>query len=235
MPTEQSAGSRETLMAVALVGVVAACGAAGMYFSKEISHAATITPAAASAAALNSKRPDALALKQPPPAHLAPPEPVSDAPPAAPEVPVVTANASAPVAVNEDTSTGETPGQITDDKEVGLALGRWQKAMLTNDSGEIAPSYAPHVNRFFLKTGVDRAFVRDYLERDEETGKRLTRYDMEGVSMKHLKPDEVQVVFRANFAVSTPEKDRTGDTKTTLILKRLEGDWKIVYERDFRS
>ena len=53
--------------------------------------------------------------------------------------------------------------------------------------------------------------------------------------MRHLKPDEVEVDYRANFVVSTPDKDRTGDAHTTLILKRLEGDWKIVYERDFKG
>ena len=145
--------------------------------------------------------------------------------------------ASAPAAspAVEDTVADTPPGQITDDKEVSLALGRWQKAMLTNDSAEIAPSYAPHVNRFFLKTQVSRDFVRDYLERDEERGTRLTRYDLEDVTMRHLKPDEVEVDYRANFAVSTPDKDRTGDAHTTLILKRLEGDWKIVYERDFKG
>lgn len=234
MPTDQ-AGPRNTLLAVALVGVVAACGAAGMFFSKEVSHAATITPIAPPVSDSHATRPDPLVLEETSREHPVQPEAAPATPPALAETPSVVADASAAPPVSAGTSPDQTPGQITDDKEVSLALRRWQKAMLTNDSAEIAPSYAPHVDRFFLRTQVDRAFVRDYLERDEETGKRLTRYDMEGVSMKHLKGDEVQVDFHANFAVSTPEKDRTGNAKTSLILKRLEGDWKIVYERDFSS
>ena len=211
-----------------------------MFVSKQVSHAATITPTPAPIAQPPASRSEVSARERPPAVAIAPPKPAAaqgdvttTVPAASPAAVAAAAPAAGPAA--DDSAPDESPGQVTDDKEVSLALGRWQKAMLTNDAAEIVPSYAPHINRFFLKTQVSRAFVRDYMERDEETGTRLTRYDMEDISMKHLKADEIQVAFRANFAVSTPDKDRTGEARTTLILKRLEGDWKIVYERDLKD
>ena len=209
---------RNGLLAGGLVIAVAACGFGGMLIGRAIQHHEPSDP-----------RPDSASVQ------ASPPVPRVTVPAGRTDLRATTSIAVAPPITPTANAPTETPGQITEDKEIGLALERWRKALLTNDSDQIAPSYAAHVNRYFLKTQVSRAYVRDYMERDEESGTRLTKYDLQGVSIRRNKPNEVEVTFQANFAVSTPTTDRTGHPRTTLMMRMEDGDWKIFYERDFKT
>ena len=238
MSTDRPVHPPNSLLATGLVGFVVACGFGGMFFGKHIlhTHAAVKEVAAApdteptlDKGSAEPSRTATAKLNQPPGSALTS---AVKSPQAAP-----TETAPEP-AVTESTAVDagvESPGQVTEDKEIGLALQRWQNALLTNDSAQIAPSYAAHVNRYFLRTQVSRSYVRDYMERDEERGTRLTKYELHDMSIDHVKRDEVEVHFVANFAVSTPTDDKIGQTRTLLMLRREDGDWKIFYERDLKS
>ena len=223
---------RRAWLGAGLVILVAACGIGGMLVGRQYLHRDTTTRAARSIPESGSASP---ALT---PSQSGAALPAAHGDPALQDiVPIQSAASSAAppsAAVSVPSSAAETPGQITEDREVGLALRRWRTALLTNDSAQIAPSYAVHVNRFFLKTQVSRTFVRDYMERDEERGTRLTKYNLQDLAIRHVKPDEVEITFHADFAVSTPKTDRVGSARTTLMMRMEEGDWKIFYERDFK-
>ncbi len=128
-----------------------------------------------------------------------------------------------------------SPGYITEDRQIGLVLRRWQTALLSNDAAQVAPSYAASVERYFLRTDVSRAYVHDYMSKEETRGTTLMTYDLRDMTIEHVNADEVDVRFVANFSVNAPKGMRTGSARTLLKLRREDGDWKIFYERDFNS
>ena len=226
---------RNILLGVGLVFLVAACGIGGMLVGRQFLHHEPATQAA-------SVQTRASAAPFPPAGsrsgNLLPVTRDNGVLPRAPTASTQDLQPHAvpsPTGLSAPSGDSETPGQITEDREIGQALERWRTALLTNDSAQIAPSYAAHVNRYFLKIQVSRAFIRDYMERDEERGTRLTKYDLGDVAIRHLKSNEVEVSFYADFAVSTPTTDRAGKARTMLMMRRESGDWKIFYERDFKS
>ena len=218
---------RSRVLAGGLVAGVALCGAAGVLLAKHNGLRNDPVPAVKSA----GKEIEDAAMRKP--AAMLPG--TKPAPSASfergPETRVAKESVEGQASQAHTTSEG-SPGE---NAEVGLALSRWRTALLTNDASQIAPLYAAHVNRYFLQTQVDRAFVFHALAHEEERGLRLTQYELLNVTMKPVKNHEVQVDYRAIFTFSTPMRHRTGDARTTLILRQEEGDWKIVYERDFRS
>lgn len=233
--TGRKGTGRSAWLGVGLVILVAACGIGGMLVGRQYLHRDTATRAARAIPESRSTSPAVVPSQS---GTALPAGGVDSAPQVVVPVPTHRAASSAAPpssALAVPSSAAETPGGITEDGEVGLALRRWRTALLTNDSAQIAPSYAVHVNRFFLKTQVSRTFVRDYMERDEEQGTRLTKYNLQDLAIRHVKPDEVEITFHADFAVSTPKTDRVGSARTTLMMRMEEGDWKIFYERDFKS
>lgn len=214
--------SRRSLLGAALVTAVFGCGAAGVLLARHVLHPAAPVRAASGMGVAAAPPPAAMPAVGP---RLGP-APTAPTPVPSP----VTTTRGAAARPRE-----ETPGELTDEGEIRLALGRWQRALLSNDATQIAPSYAMEVDRYFLQTGVSRAWVLDYMERMEERGVRLTAYDLQNITIKHLAQGEAEVGFQAAFQFSTPSLDRKGNARTVLRLRREEGDWKIFYERDFRS
>ena len=126
-----------------------------------------------------------------------------------------------------------SPGYVEADGEIELALGRWQRALLSNDAAAITPSYAQKIERYFLQSGVTRSYVGSYLKTEEGRGSRLVSYDLSQVAIEHVGHNAVDVHFVAGFRVKTPAGEKTGNTRTLLKMHREEGDWKIYYERDY--
>ena len=129
----------------------------------------------------------------------------------------------------------EKPGWITENEQIQLVLRRWQTALLSNDAAQVAPSYSASVERYFLQTGVSRNYVREYMRAEEARGLQLMSYDLRDVQIEHVSAGEVDVRFVAKFTVRTPNEERSGSARTLLKLRPEDGDWKIFYERDYRS
>ncbi len=226
---ETPALSRSPLLAVLLVCLVIASGFGGMLLAKHF-HRADMPVQASSDA--GPALPVSPAAKPTLVEQAQPPSSGSTrglrATVAAPEIPAAA-----------DPSRGGpapgSPGYITEDKQIGLVLRRWQTALLSNDAAQVAPSYATSVERYFLRTDVSRAYVRDYMQAEEERGTTLMTYDLRDTTIDHVSADEVEVRFVANFSVNAPKGMKTGSARTLLKLRREDGDWKIFFERDFNS
>ena len=145
------------------------------------------------------------------------------------------AETSATAAPEVIVPAGHSPGYVAEDEEIGLVLRRWQEAQLSNDAGQVALSYAPMVDRYFLRSHVNREFVRANLLVQQARGISLRSYTLRHIEIGQVSGEDVEVHFLASFTVDSPEGERTGDARTELKLHREEGDWKIVYERDYRG
>ena len=151
--------------------------------------------------------------------------------------PAEASSGSTATVVPSDTpdTPADTSGYVEENDEIQLVLHRWQQALLSNDAGQIAASYSTSVRRFFLQTDVDRGYVREYMKEEEARGSRLTRYELDHVSIEHVGHNAVDVHFVASFAVSAPAGEKSGNARTLLKLHREDGDWKIYFERDYNS
>ncbi len=253
MNTGEPAVSRNTWLAVGLVGFVVACGFGGMLVGRHILHP-NAAIAASTEAPPRSRLPSTEPLRNPGPlrtpqvqAHALPGVPVQfQAPPSAASQPPTRnsskPNAPAPNAAASNATTptlpanlGRSPGAVTEEKEIGLALHRWQEALLSNDARQIAPSYAAEVDRYFLRTHVKRSYIEHYMSQQEDRGAWLLAYELRDIAIESMSENVAEVQFIANFTVSTEHGDRSGTARTELKMRREQGDWKIYSERDFRS
>lgn len=212
---------RSTLLAVALVGFVVACGFGGMLVGPHLLHQRAAS-AASAASGSGPRIAGGAELHKPVPRSPAAPSKVASG----------RAPSTEPVVVPGPKDV--TPGAVTDDQEIRLALRRWQEALLSNDAKQIAPSYAEEVDRYFLRTHVDREFVYRYMAKQEDRGSWLLAYDLRDVQVEHAGADLAEVRFAAEFTVSTGKGERSGSARTELKMRREDGDWKIYSERDFR-
>ena len=224
MSVERPFLSRSNVLTLAMLFVVLAFGIGGMLLARHFHPSAMLGAAAVSG--------------PPVPAHPSA-LPVTATPVVSGGVSRTGSGGEAQPAVANTTTppmaTPGTPGYEEEDAEIELVLRRWQKALLSNDAGRIAPSYAAQVERYFLQTDVNRAFVRSYLRTQEAHGSRLLAYDLKDISIAHVSGSEVDVRFAAGFVVSTPNGDTAGSARTLLKLRPEDGDWKIFFERDYSA
>lgn len=240
MNVETMESSRRTMLATGLVAAVLASGVGGALLAKHLHESAVdaasvvpvapVAPAASAPGELTGAAPTRAkrggpAEKKPLPQNAAP-EPAGAAP---------AVDAGAFAAPEVVVPPGHSPGYVAEDEQIGLVLRRWQEAQLSNDAGLVAESYAPMVDRYFLKSHVNREFVRANLLVQQARGISLRNYQLRHVVIGHVDEDDVEVHFSASFTVDSPGGVRTGDARTELKLHREEGDWKIVYERDYRG
>lgn len=147
-----------------------------------------------------------------------------------------TVRSPAPAVSNQPAAAGQAAARTeADGANVQDVVDRWRAALLSNNAERIAPMYASTVERYFLRTGVNRAYVRQYMQRQEAKGTRLTAYEFGDETMHRLPDGSVEVRFVANFRVSTPTADLSGRARTQLKLRQEDGQWRIFSERDFSS
>ncbi len=144
--------------------------------------------------------------------------------------------------VYPDQGTPEPRSAIADlaerqSAEAGIrdTLQRWAQAMTLNDPRAEAAEYAPHMDRYFLRTNVDKAFVQAdkaaYLGR----GNRTASFSLRDVEIENETDTtaDVRLVKDVTWAQST-----SGAThmliRSQLWLVRTPDGWKITGERDFR-
>lgn len=107
--------------------------------------------------------------------------------------------------------------------------------MASTDAAAQTSFYADHLDRYFLRTGVNRAFVlrdkQDFLRR----GMRVRRFQLEDVEIQDETSASARVRLVKHYVVDRPEPGASGERSvhSELQLKKFGGAWKIVAERDF--
>ncbi len=120
--------------------------------------------------------------------------------------------------------------------EIQETLRRWSRAMLLNDPKAEAAEYAPHMDRYFLRKNVDKAFVQAdkaaYLKR----GNRTAGFALRDVTIEDETGNTADVRLIKDV---TWQRGATGEMhkliRSRLQLQRFSDGWKISGEQDFRQ
>lgn len=129
----------------------------------------------------------------------------------------------------------EAGGSEREEQEVQQTLRRWSGAMVLNDPKAEAAEYAPHMDRYFLRKDVDKAFVEAdkaaYLRRGNETA-AFTLRDVT-IESETDRTADVRLVKDVTW-----RRGPGGEThkliRSRLQLTHLGDGWKISSEQDFR-
>lgn len=145
----------------------------------------------------------------------------------------VQASAAKPSAIMTDPEGGATENSSQND-EVQSALRSWSIAMVSNDSKTQASMYAPMMDRYFLRTNVDNAFVRADKQKFLDRGNKITRFDLGNVTIEDVSPNESRVSLVKELSSEDGSGVNRNLIRSELRFQRTQNGWKISSERDFR-
>ncbi len=153
---------------------------------------------------------------------------------AAANAPAAIASAN-PVADKAPRSQADVAEREQNEKAIRGTIQRWASAMLLNDPKAESAEYAPHLERYFLRTDVDRAFVEAdkaaYLRR----GNLTAGFVVEDMRFENETADAADVRLVKNVAWQQSTNGVTHKTiRSRLHLVRTAAGWKIAGEQDFR-
>jgi hypothetical protein len=115
-------------------------------------------------------------------------------------------------------------------------LDQWAASMRSTDAAAQASFYANHLDRYFLRTDVDQAFVlrdkQDFLRR----GNRVDRFEAEDVQMQDSTDSSARLRLLKHYVVRTGPNAAPVErqVRSELSLRKIDGEWQITEERDFR-
>lgn len=172
--------------------------------------------------------------------------------PAAPISPSSTPSAATPTLRDAEaqTSPATDDGKAISDQhgassndDVRSLLQGWVDASTSEDPSGTAMFYAPTSVHYFLQPSVDRAFIINDRRKQYEMKGRPVSFKLNNVEITY-DPDGTAVVsFQKQISFSTSEGTvgETGDssdlsaTRSVLKIRNIEGDWKIISERDYTN
>jgi hypothetical protein len=122
-------------------------------------------------------------------------------------------------------------------------LDHWAQAHQSNDPMVIASFYGSTLTRYFLMSNVDNAFViaenRRIIARTDPAN-RLKLFELLQREIDFSSFDEAQVnlikhwILLPNSEVLNMTPPSEQSVRSRLTLTRIDGQWKIVSERDFK-
>lgn len=122
------------------------------------------------------------------------------------------------------------------DPDVTVRVQDWANAMRSRDAAAQASFYADPVERYFLQLNVSNAEVLKQKQADIQARPNLFTVKIEDVVVE--KQSDTEVVLRlvkhyiTQASVGAAPMERL--VRSRLRLKRIDDEWKIVEERDFK-
>jgi hypothetical protein len=106
--------------------------------------------------------------------------------------------------------------------------------MRTKDMAGQVRLYAPVVETFYGQHHVARSRIAAIKKREFGTMGVVNRFDATNVQITQIAPDNAVVLFTKNWAFGN-DSQRTGAVRSQLTLKKIDGEWKVVAERELKS
>jgi hypothetical protein len=128
-----------------------------------------------------------------------------------------------------------TVSSPAEDSGVLDALNEWRQALLSNDPDRQLGCYAPHLERYFLKSDVDRSFVFSDLMAQREQGSSVVNLSIDQVKTAIESDVITDVDFVENVSFVRHGRPRSLTVHTFLKLTKAEGTWKIFYVRQLNT
>jgi hypothetical protein len=126
------------------------------------------------------------------------------------------------------TSPAENPSVLD-------ALNEWRQALLSNDPDRQVKCYAPHLERYFLKSDVDRSFVFSDTMAQHEQGSLVVSLSIDQVKTTAESDAITDVDFVENVSFVRHGLPRSVTVHTFLKFAKTEGTWKIFYVRQLNT
>ena len=137
-----------------------------------------------------------------------------------------------PAATTTGMSAGVGDGSA--DAAIRETLQRWSTAMVKNDPSAEAAEYAPHLDKYFLRSGVDQAFVeadkRAYLKR----GNITADFTLRDVRIENETANTAEVRLTKDVTWQRAGGSTHKLIRSLLHLQRFGDGWKITGEQDFK-
>lgn len=140
----------------------------------------------------------------------------------------------------------ETPGSVpskepvtasspSEDSSVLDALNEWRQAVLSNDPDRQVSCYAPHLERYFLKSDVDRSFVFSDLMAQHMQGSSVVSLSIDQIKTTAESDAITDVDFVENVSFVRHGLPRNVTVHTFLKFAKTEGAWRIFYMRQLNT
>ena len=117
---------------------------------------------------------------------------------------------------------------------LGDAVERWRRAVISNVPSQQIQPYATHLDRYFLATDWTRDQVLDYLAKQHIDGE-FSSLQIRDIVIDSEGPNSASVHFEKDFSYKRKGETTSAVVRSVLHFVREAGDWKISYERDFKS
>jgi ketosteroid isomerase-like protein len=120
------------------------------------------------------------------------------------------------------------------DPAIRELLDRWIATMRAKDVAGQLKLYAPLVDTFYGQHRVASSRIASIKKREFRNMGAVNRFDATNVQITQIAPDNAVVLFTKNWAFGN-DSQRTGAVRSQLTLRKIEGAWKVVAERELKS
>lgn len=124
-------------------------------------------------------------------------------------------------------SPAETQAEIND------LLANWVHAYRARDLNTHMASYAPRLDRFFLKRNVMRETVRSIKAQDLQAAGQVRRYEVANMQTTMQSGGYAVVTFDKTYEFAGGA-GQSGKVRSELRLRKIDGVWRIAGERDLK-
>ncbi len=149
------------------------------------------------------------------------------------EIPVHTVSSPMPSPVSPE-SVSPSSSSYSADATIRDAVAKWRVALLSNNPDQQAEPYANFVERYFLATNWTNAQVKDYLTKLHSDGD-FAALSLSNVAVDTQSESAAEVHFTKDFTIWRKGVTTTAIVRSVLHFVRENGEWKVNYERDFKS
>lgn len=128
-----------------------------------------------------------------------------------------------------------TAASPAEDSSILEALDEWRQAVLSNNPERQVGCYAPHLDRYFLRTDVDRSFVFSDLMAQHEQGSSVIGLSIDQVKTATESDVIADVDFIESVSLVRHGLPRNITVHTFLKFTKVEGKWKVFYVRQLNT
>ena len=126
------------------------------------------------------------------------------------------------------TSSGSA---VSAQNEIQTLLSRWAETFRQQNMDGQAECYAPVVESYFRKRSLDRTQIKMEREKLFEDYGPMRDFTISNIEFVSVSSEQATVRFRTRWELSG-RGYFAGEDIEELMLKRIEGDWKIIGEEE---
>lgn len=119
------------------------------------------------------------------------------------------------------------------ESEIRAFLSRWVGALKRGDRETYIACYAPSLDVYFTKRNVNRAEVRQNVQRMLATYGPLRTYGIRELKVQPGGPNRAIATFRKQWETAGP-RVFSGDELERLVLSKVRGKWQISSEEELK-